>query len=182
LLEVHRALKLTKIGQEQKISSEIGSVKYCDYCVKVYEAWEESGYLYIRSELCEKGNLNDYLVELEKIQENELLKDEDIWKFLYQMACAIKHVHDSGFVHLDIKPSNFFVMSDGSIKLGDFGQAIELCNLVKIRDDDVEGDSVYMAPELLKNNIRAFERITKKADIFSLGASLLELASGMNLP
>lgn len=56
---------------------------YRDYCVKVYEAWEESGYLYIRSELCEKGNLNDHLVELEKLQENELLKEEDIWRFLY---------------------------------------------------------------------------------------------------
>lgn len=89
--------------------------------MKVYEAWEESGYLYIRSELCEKGNLNDYLVELEKMQENELLKEDDIWKFLFQMACSCKHVHDSNFVHLDIKPSNFFVMADGRIKLGDFG-------------------------------------------------------------
>jgi len=30
---------------------------------------------------------------------------------------------------LDIKPSNFFVMGDGSIKLGDFGMALELSNL-----------------------------------------------------
>jgi serine/threonine protein kinase len=37
------------------------------------------------------------------------------------MSCAVKHVHDCGFVHLDIKPSNFFVMLDGRIKLGDFG-------------------------------------------------------------
>eukprot|EP00347_Sterkiella_histriomuscorum_P013002 403366388 len=181
LLEVHRALKLTKLGQETK-KQNADQVKYSDSCVQVYEAWEESGYLYIRSELCEKGNLNDYLVELEKLQENELLKEDDIWRFLYQMACAIKHVHDSGFIHLDIKPSNFFVMSNGNIKLGDFGQAVELCNLAKIRDDDVEGDSVYMAPELLKSNIKVTDRITKKADIFSLGASLLELASGMNLP
>lgn len=91
------------------------------YCVKTYEAWEESGYLFIRSELCELGNLNDYLIELEKQQENELLKEEDIWRFLFQMSCAIKHVHDCGFVHLDIKPSNFFVSSLGVVKLGDFG-------------------------------------------------------------
>ena len=39
-----------------------------------------------------------------------------------------------------------------------------------------------MAPELLKNNVKITDKITKKADIFSLGASLLELASGMNLP
>lgn len=66
------------------------------------------------------------------------------------MACAIKHVHDSGFAHLDIKPSNFFVMADGGIKLGDFGQAVELSNLHNVKDDEVEGDSVYMAPELLR--------------------------------
>lgn len=121
LSEVHKALKITSQISEVPIKKRSSSKSYSDYCVKVYEAWEESGYLYIRSELCEKGNLNDYLVELEKLQENELLNEDDIWKFLYQMACAIKHVHDMGFVHLDIKPSNYFVMADGSIKLGDFG-------------------------------------------------------------
>lgn len=59
------------------------SNRFSEYCVKVYEAWEECGYLYIRSELCDKGNLNDYLVELEKLQENELLKEDDIWRFLF---------------------------------------------------------------------------------------------------
>jgi serine/threonine protein kinase len=39
-----------------------------------------------------------------------------------------------------------------------------------------------MAPELLKNNISLIEKVSKKADIFSLGTTLLELASGMNLP
>jgi serine/threonine protein kinase len=42
------------------------------------------------------------------------------------MLCAVKHVHDCDFVHLDIKPSNFFISADGTVKLGDFGQAIEL--------------------------------------------------------
>ena len=98
------------------------------------------------------------------------------------MLCAVKHVHDCGFVHLDIKPSNFFITADVTVKLGDFGQAIELSSVSRIKDDDVEGDSVYMAPELLKNTMNITDKISKKADIFSLGASLLELASGMNLP
>ncbi len=176
LSEVHRSLKITNSANGNSKSS------YSKYCVKVFEAWEESGYLFIRSELCEKGNLNDYLVELEKQQESELIKEDQVWRFLAQMLYAVKHVHDSGFVHLDIKPSNFFIAADGTIKLGDFGQAIELSTVPKIKDDDVEGDSVYMAPELLKNNIKITDKISKKADIFSLGASLLELASGMNLP
>lgn len=61
LSEVHKALKITKGGEEKE-----NGIRYSKYCVKVFEAWEESGYLFIRSELCEKGNLNDYLVELEK--------------------------------------------------------------------------------------------------------------------
>ena len=89
--------------------------------MKFYEAWEESGYLFIRSELCEKGNLNDFLVEMERQSENQLLNEEDVWKFFFQMVCSVKHVHDCGFIHLDIKPSNFFVKEDGTIKLGDFG-------------------------------------------------------------
>jgi serine/threonine protein kinase len=39
-----------------------------------------------------------------------------------------------------------------------------------------------MAPELLSNDMPISEKISTKADIFSLGATLLELASGLNLP
>ena len=61
-----REQKLSEVHKALKISNLKSSSFYAKYCVKVYEAWEESGYLFIRSELCEKGNLNDYLVELEK--------------------------------------------------------------------------------------------------------------------
>ena len=105
-----------------------------------------------------------------------------IWRYLFEMVCSLKHIHDNGIVHLDVKPSNFFVRSNGQLALGDFGQAIELSKIPQLKDDDVEGDSVYMAPELLQNNVAAIDKISTKADIFSLGASLLEIAAGMNLP
>ena len=44
-------------------------------------------------------------------------------------------------------------------------------------DNDVEGDVIYMAPELFNR-----KKLSQKADIFSLGVSLLEIASSMNLP
>ena len=42
----------------------MNSVQYpnAKYCVGIVEAWEEQGYLYICSELCERGNLNDYIL------------------------------------------------------------------------------------------------------------------------
>ena len=51
--------------------------------MKFFEAWEESGYLYIRSEACEKGNLDTYLVELEKKEESELISEIDLWRILF---------------------------------------------------------------------------------------------------
>lgn len=149
--------------------------------MRVVEAWEEAGLLHIQSELCDRGNLNDFLLLRGNPQAEwwQTVPEDQIWRYLLEMARALKHVHDCGMVHLDVKPSNFFVRADGSLALGDFGQAVDLSRL---RDDDVEGDSVYMAPELLQSNLPANQRITPKADIFSLGATLLEIASGMNLP
>ena len=183
LSEVHKALKISQLNPEEDDDDEL----YREHCVKFYEAWEEKGYLYIQSELCEKGNLNDYLQELGR-NENassewwQIVSEDKVWRFLFEMTCSLKHVHDCGFVHLDVKPSNFFVRESGSLALGDFGSAIELIKIPKLKDDDVEGDSVFMAPELLQNNLNPIQKISTKADIFSLGASLLEIASGMNLP
>ena len=110
----------------------------------------EAGVLYIQSELCERGNLNEYLLGLGSGAEWwQIVSEDQIWGYLLEMVCALRQVHDHGLVHLDVKPSNFFVRADGSIALGDFGQAVELGQLSSLKDDDVEGDSVYMAPELL---------------------------------
>lgn len=57
-----REAKLSEVHQSLKLSQN-GSPEYRQYCMAVFEAWEESGYLFIRSELCELGNLNDYIIE-----------------------------------------------------------------------------------------------------------------------
>ena len=80
------------------------------------------------------------------------------------MALAIKQVHDCNIVHMDIKPDNFLVKADNTIKLGDFGLSVDL-NETKRKSINQrectprskrrttqnisEGDASYMAPELL---------------------------------
>lgn len=49
-----------------------------------------------------------------------------IFRFLYQIASALQHMHEKGYVHLDVKPSNCFVSQSGTIKLGDFGCTCKL--------------------------------------------------------
>lgn len=64
------------------------------------------------------------------------------------------------------------------MKIGDFGQARRLEELIDA--DGIEGDCVYMAPELLDTSGRHL--VSTAADIFSLGLCLLELATSVELP
>ncbi len=52
-------------------------------CVAYYAAWEEQGYLFIQTELCE-GSLKDY------IESKDTIPEEEIWEFLLDitLVCA----------------------------------------------------------------------------------------------
>ena len=129
------------------------------HCLELYEGWEENGYLYSSSEYCENGNFAEWL----KSRTVPLTKKE-MYKWILNMALAIKQVHDCNIVHMDIKPDNFLVKADNTIKLGDFGLSVDL-NETKRKSINQrectprskrrttqnisEGDASYMAPELL---------------------------------
>lgn len=79
-------------------------------------------------------------------------------------------MHSCGTVHLDVKPANLLRGRDGCFKLCDFGSSVD----VGSASDDREGDSRYMAPELLD----LFSApVQPAADLFSAGLTLLEAAS-----
>lgn len=86
-------------------------------------------------------------------------------------------MHESGYLHLDIKPQNFLVGDDGTIKLGDFN----LSRKKNCQEEDYfEGDSIYLAPEILE--ISKLKQLNEKCDIFSLGLSMLEILCKIKLP
>jgi len=85
------------------------------------------------------------------------------------MVDALEVIHEENLVHLDIKPENIFFRGP-VYKLGDFGLATNISSR-RIVDD---GDSRYMSLEILNDDYGDL----KKADIFSLGCSILELCRG----
>ncbi|XP_065647863.1 membrane-associated tyrosine- and threonine-specific cdc2-inhibitory kinase isoform X1 [Hydra vulgaris] len=135
-------------------------------CVQFYKAWEERGFLYIQTELCEMS-LKEYAESVQVVEEKE------IWNMLVDLCKGLKHIHDSQFIHMDIKPANLFLGRDGHYKIGDFGLVVELSRDLS---DAMDGDSKYLAPELMEGNF------SKAADIFSLGITILELACRLELP
>ncbi|KAF0695903.1 Aste57867_13317 [Aphanomyces stellatus] len=135
------------------------------YILRYHCAWQEVGHLYIQTELCDGGTLKD-------LATRRPFTDLDCWKILHDVSQGLHCLHEHGIVHLDIKPANLFLQSDGIrdyVKIGDFG-------LASVQGDvgsSNEGDSAYMAAELLASSVRH-----PSADIFSLGVSLVEMASG----
>jgi mitosis inhibitor protein kinase SWE1 len=89
------------------------------------------------------------------------------------MLQGLQHIHNAGFVHLDLKPSNIFIDFEGTLKIGDFGMT---SSLPVVKGPDFEGDREYLAYEVLRGEI------DKPADIFSLGLIMLEVAANVKLP
>jgi len=148
--------------REVRAMKRIGD-RECKYIIQLVKAWQEDGYFYVQLDLASKGTLKDLLSDV--ITNGTALPDCTIWRIMHDTASGLQHIHTAGMVHLDIKPANLLICSSGIIKIGDFGMAAEQGS----GEDGQEGDSKYMAPELLNSSDRL-----PPADIFSLGLTLYE--------
>ncbi|KAK4511038.1 ER-derived vesicles protein erv46 [Mucor velutinosus] len=157
-----RWLQLTEVDH-------LRMVKDSDHCVKMINAWEEKGYLYIQLELCSGGSLDTFIES-----KNRSIVEDQVWSIFHKLVLGINDIHAADIAHLDLKPSNILIDDQGCLKIADFG--ISVRTPVDARWVKGEGDRRYMAPDLLRENF------DKPADIFSLGLILLELATGIVLP
>ena len=97
------------------------------------------------------------------------LLEEFVGNILIDMAVALEHVHDSGFMHLDFKPENVLITRNANVRLVDFDLALPRPKEPK-RLWRYPGTPAYMAPELLLR-----KPIDHRADIFAYGVAAYEL-------
>jgi serine/threonine protein kinase len=94
-------------------------------------------------------------------------------RIVAEVADALGHAHEAGFVHRDVKPANILVDADGRAYLTDFGIAAVEADL--LQNVDNAGTLAYMAPEQLG---AGEGRVDHRADLYALGVVLYELLTG----
>jgi serine/threonine protein kinase/Tfp pilus assembly protein PilF len=145
--------------------------------VTIYEVGEHAGKHFIVMELLSGTNLRSIL----KAGSLDL---RTVFRIGVQIAEALHVAHSEGVIHGDVKPENVMVLPNGQVKLLDFGIAHQFAvttNSMRLQSEKIcpERDPcfaatlAYTAPEALRSS-----RIDNRADLYSLGVLLFELATG----
>ena len=138
-------------------------------CISVFEFDIARGIPFVALELFDSLNLKQWI-------RSPSMQQEWLPSIFLQSANGLKHLHEQGWVHRDVKPDNLLVNNEGKIKLIDFAIAQKmkrgLGRLLGGRGK-VQGTRSYMSPEQIRN-----ETLDQRSDIYSFGCVMFELVTG----
>ena len=135
--------------------------------VKVFDVCFSHGMQVIVMEYVDGITLKEYM------QQQKCLPWKEAVHFTNQILRALSHAHKRGVVHRDIKPQNCMVLSDGTLKLMDFGIARFARSESKTITDKAIGSVHYISPEQARG-----EDTDQRADLYSVGVMLFEMLTG----
>ncbi len=134
--------------------------------VSVFDIVEQNQSQYIIMEYLDGSNLEE---KLDKEGSLPLLEAVSI---IADTCLALDYIHKRNIIHRDVKPSNIVILSDGVVKLTDFGVTRDLNSATMTMDGSLVGTIAYASPEQDSRDLDG------RSDIFSLGVVLYELITG----
>jgi serine/threonine protein kinase len=159
-------IEATGNATQAAVESEIRILSKLNHpsIVRLYDAIRIKRSVSIVQSLCAQGNLANF----DSLSRYEL-SQRTLW--IATIADAVQHMHQSGFIHGDIKPAN--ILLDGNTKpfLCDFSESREIGKPGTTDMIQIVGSTGYIAPEMLKETSGP----TTASDIFALGVTLYEL-------
>ncbi|XP_071987026.1 STE20-like serine/threonine-protein kinase isoform X2 [Engystomops pustulosus] len=151
---------------------EIDILASCDHphIVKLLDAFYYENNLWILIEFCAGGAVDAVMLELERP-----LTEPQIRVVCKQTLEALVYLHDNKIIHRDLKAGNILLTLDGDVKLADFGVSAKNTRTLQRRDSFI-GTPYWMAPEVVMCETSKDKPYDFKADIWSLGVTLIEMA------
>jgi len=170
------ALKLLHVKEGASLEAlmrEAQSIAQLEHpnIVQVYHlgelSYDQERALYIEMQLVQGRPLTALMAHDE-------LSQAQRFNLLLQVLEGLKHAHERGVIHRDIKPDNILVTHGGEVKLVDFGiSSIRSQGDERGRDASRAGTPAYMAPEVWERGEWSVE-----SDLYALGVSAYSLLCG----
>ncbi|CAM5241915.1 Serine/threonine protein kinase OS=Streptomyces alboniger OX=132473 GN=CP975_32660 PE=4 SV=1 [Streptomyces alboniger] len=139
----------------------------------VHDFGEHEGVLYLVMELLEGRNLSQLLED----NKQHPLPVADVVEIAAQVSAALAYTHEQGIVHRDLKPANIMLLTDGTVKICDFGIArlgADIGFTSRLTGTGIAmGTPHYMSPEQISG-----DPVDQRSDLYSLGCVLYEIATG----
>ncbi|KAG5834217.1 hypothetical protein ANANG_G00259230 [Anguilla anguilla] len=169
------AAKVIEVRSEEQLEDYITEIDILAACrhgniVTLLDAIFFEGWLWILIEFCPGGALDDIMLELERG-----LSEQQISEVCCQTLQALSYLHQHHIIHRDLKAGNILLTLEGQVKLADFGVSAKNESTLQRRATFI-GTPYWMAPEVILCETSKDNPYSCKADIWSLGITLLEAA------